>query len=84
MAELLGVEVEEGEEVYLGGVGGRIKGYVHRLWMRVGEKRMRVPVVFSREFVVSFNLIGRKGIFDKLVITFDEAKKRVVVEDGGS
>ena len=31
IAEQIGITVESGIETYLGGVGGRIKGYIHQL-----------------------------------------------------
>ena len=31
IAEALGIEIEKGEEIWLGGVGGHIKGYLHEV-----------------------------------------------------
>lgn len=80
VAESLGIDVESGKEVFLTGVGGRILGYEHFLNVEIAEKRLRCPVIFSQEFLVSFNLIGRKGIFDKFTICFNEAKQVVEIE----
>lgn len=77
VAEELGIEIEKGQETYLGGVGGRIKGYIHFLKMEIAGKVFRAPVVFSREYLVSFNLLGRDSFFPKFRITFEEKKQQV-------
>lgn len=80
LAELLGINVEKGKKTYLGGVGGRIMGYIHILKIETADKIFSCPVVFSREFKVSFNLIGRQGFFEKFVISFDERNRQVALE----
>lgn len=78
VADALGIEIENGQETYLGGVGGRIRGFIHKLELVIAEKKLTVPVVFSREYTVSFNLLGRQGIFENFLITFDEKKKQTI------
>lgn len=77
VAEELDIEIEKGVETYLGGVGGRIKGYIHILKVEVAGKKFRCPIVFSREYLVSFNLLGRESFFPKFSITFEEKKQFV-------
>ncbi len=72
VAESLGLDIERGKITYLGGVGGRIKGYVHELQLDIAGKLLKVPVVFSYEYTVSLNLLGRSGIFKNFKILFDE------------
>ncbi|OGG29805.1 hypothetical protein A2973_00335 [Candidatus Gottesmanbacteria bacterium RIFCSPLOWO2_01_FULL_49_10] len=76
-AETLGIEIEKGEKIMLGGVGGRIVGYVHTLRARIAKKEFVCPFVFSREYLVSFNLLGREGFFEQFQITFDERRRTV-------
>ena len=80
IAEFLGVSIEKGETFYLEGIGGRILGYLHVLNARVSSKSFRCKIVFSYEFTVSFNLLGRDNFFDKFLITFDEKKKKVILQ----
>lgn len=80
VADYLGVEIEKGEEIYLGGVGGRIKGYLHRLQIEVAGKKFSCPIVFSHEYLVSFNLLGREKFFKNFVIVFEEKKKKIRLE----
>src|SRR3989344_5603634 len=77
VADALGVEIEKGKQLYLGGVGGHIKGYLHKMAIEAAEKRFICPIVFSREYLVSFNLMGREVFFKKFRITFEENKYRL-------
>lgn len=77
IADSLGIEINSGKEIYLGGVGGRIKGYIHQLKIEVSDKTLVAPVVFSYEYHVSVNLLGRDSVFNKFKITFEENRRRV-------
>lgn len=81
VAEILGIDVESGKEVYLSGVGGRILGYQHTIQVEIDRKFFLAKLIFSREFLVSFNLIGREGVFNKFTICFDEKKKSVELKN---
>lgn len=80
IAKYLGIEIETGKEIFLGGVGGRIKGYVHNLETIVGNKKLLLPMVFSSEYHVSFNLLGRNTFFNNFRIIFDEKNKKIKLE----
>ena len=77
IAQELGIEIEKGELTYLSGVGGRIKGYLHRLKIEVAGKKFFCPVIFSHEYLVSFNLLGRQEFFPRFKIIFEEKNKEV-------
>jgi len=70
VATHLQLEIEKGKEIYLGGVGGHIKGYQHELEIEVAVKKFVCPIVFSREYLVSFNLLGRQAFFNRFTIVF--------------
>ena len=80
VAEQLEIEIENGKEIYLGGVGGRIKGYIHELRLEIAGKKLICPVVFSREYLVSFNLLGREAFFKQFRIIFEENKNLLKLE----
>lgn len=80
VAEQLGVVIEKGTETYLGGVGGRIKGYIHKLEIEIAGKKFLCPVVFSHEYTVSFNLLGREAFFRQFRIIFEEKKNFLSLE----
>ena len=80
VASQLGIEIERGKETYLGGVGGRIKGYIHKLEVEIAGKKFICPIVFSHEYMVSFNLLGREAFFKQFKIIFEEKKNLLVLE----
>ncbi|MEK7077581.1 MAG: retropepsin-like aspartic protease [Patescibacteria group bacterium] len=80
IAEYLGVKIERGRKIYLTGIGGRILGYLHTLKLKLGRKTFRCKIVFSPEFKVSFNLLGRDNFFWPFVISFVEKKRKVILE----
>lgn len=77
VALLLGINIEEGREIFLGGVGGRIKGYIHTLEVEAAGKKFQIPIVFSYEYLVSLNLLGRDSFFDKFLLIFDERRRKL-------
>lgn len=83
VARFLGVKkIERGKEVYLEGIGGRILGYLHDLMVSVdGRHFFRCKIIFSREFSVSFNLLGRDNFFLPFIISFIEKERKIVIED---
>ena len=79
VAEFLGIQIEKGRKIYLTGIGGRILGYLHEVSLSIGDKLIRCKIIFSREFNVSFNLLGRDNFFHHFQITFSERAKKVIV-----
>lgn len=78
VAQNLEIDVVNEKETILGGVGGRIKGYLHSLELELSSrKKFKIPVIFSHEYLVSFNLLGRDSFFNQFKITFDEKNKIV-------
>ena len=77
IAQTLGIKIKQGKEIYMGGVGGRIKGYLHNLIIETAGKKIKCPVVFSHEYSISFNLIGRENFFAQFKIIFEEKNKRL-------
>lgn len=76
----LGLDIEKGTEMYLGGVGGHIKGYQHEVHIEVAGKKFVCPIVFSHEYLVSFNLLGRQKFFKKFKIVFEEKRNLLKLE----
>lgn len=80
VANSLGIKIEDGKEIILGGVGGRIKGYLHKVKIEVAGQILTIQVVFSYEYLVSLNLLGRDSFFEKFRICFDEKAKKIILE----
>ncbi len=76
VAEILGLRLEDGElrEMEIGD-GNKLKVYLHQVLISLGGKEFSAYVGFSKGLGVGFNVIGRKSIFDKFIICFNEKEK---------
>ena len=53
--------------------GGRTQEIsLHRLWARLGRQRLSITFGVPRGFDVDFNLLGRRDLFERFVVTFDD------------
>lgn len=80
IAEALGIKIDKGKAVYLSGIGGRILGYLHIVEVTLGKEVFPCKIVFSPEFTVSFNLLGRNNFFVPFQISFLEKKKKILIQ----
>lgn len=75
-AEILGLRLEDGEEGHVTvGDGSQIKVYIHKTKVQIAGKEFEANIGFSRRLGIGFNIIGRKDIFEKFRICFDESEK---------
>ncbi len=81
IAQDLGIVLEKGKLIYLTGIGGRILGYLHELPVVLQNKTFRCKIIFSPEFNVSFNLLGRDNFFLPFIISFLEKNKKIVIQE---
>lgn len=80
MARLLGLQLEAGRRVELSSVGGRHSvAFVHELDTQInGHSRFMVPFAIAEKEEVP-NLLGRLGVFERLQITFDGARRETYI-----
>ena len=73
VADRLGLSYRTGRKIYVQvGDGGFIPVYLHDLEIQIGKHRVVVPLGFSGKLGISFNLLGRTGIFEFFKVCFDE------------
>lgn len=80
IARELGIRVEKGKRIELKAAGTRIVAYLHKIKLRFAGKTFPTIIGFSDELLVNYNILGRKGFFDRFRITFDEANKEMTFE----
>ena len=68
----LGIEIEKGEKLILSGIAGKITSFVHKIKLNIEGEEMEVEAAFTDELAVSINLLGRKDLFERFSITFDD------------
>ncbi|AIG98402.1 hypothetical protein AFULGI_00016430 [Archaeoglobus fulgidus DSM 8774] len=82
IGEILGLNVEDGKKIYVTvGDGSLITIYLHELEVIIGEKTFNATVGFSKQLGIGFNIIGRKDIFERFKVCFNEKEKVVEFMD---
>jgi len=61
---------------YIGGIAGRIGYYINYTNAVVAGETLTIPVAWATQDTVPL-LLGRQGVFDKFVITFNEKKGEI-------
>ncbi len=46
---------------------------LHRLWVMLGTHRLSITFGVPRGFDIDFNLLGRRDLFSRYVVSFDDA-----------
>lgn len=60
--------------------GGRtVEISLHRLWVKLGKERLSITFGVPRGFDVDFNLLGRRDLFQRYRICFDDAQGFVIL-----
>ena len=77
IADYLGLDYRKGDKIYPARVGGHICAYINEIFISIHDIEIRCKVLFSDEFMVKFNLLGRAGIFDRFRVCFDDPEKKL-------
>ncbi|MBO1351861.1 MAG: hypothetical protein EBE86_032875 [Hormoscilla sp. GUM202] len=73
IAERVGFDCHTRDRISLQvGDGGLLQLYLHELEVQLGRERFRCPVGFSSRLGVKFNVLGKRGIFDRFKICFQQ------------
>ena len=73
-AKRLGLMKIKARRIAITTSGGRTQAIsLHRLWVKVGGQRFSITFGVPRGFDVDFNLLGRRDLFPRYQITFDDA-----------
>ena len=80
IANYLAIPIRKGEGLYFQGIKGRIRGFLHRIPVRVNSEKFDCNIAFSPELNVSLNILGRDNFFLPFFITFNERFQKVLIE----
>jgi hypothetical protein len=82
LSYLLDIDLTKVKKVPIGGIAGKVDGYVVPLEIGIENKFISTPVIFSFEFSPNGfgGIIGQVGFFDNFVVVFDRAKKRILLK----
>ena|SRR3989304_8101577 len=76
VAGVLGINISAGNKRQIAGLGGeKIKGYEHKLILKIAGKQYNSSVIFSKQIPPnSFGILGNQGFFDNFRLTFKYPK----------
>ncbi len=80
IAEHIGLPFSRFEQKQIAGVSGFVKANICKVQADILGEFFELPVAFVSNYSGPFNILGRKGFFEKHVITFDEAKLEIKVK----
>ena len=80
IAYQLGIDIESGIKNILEGISGKITVYIHKIPIVIENVSFVCKIGFSEEYVASFNLLGRDNFFANFLITFNEIRKKIILE----
>lgn len=75
IADRVGFDYKTGNQIELQVGDGRwISVYLNYLEVQLGTTRFFCPVGFSEQLGVRFNVLGKKGVFERFRVCFQEAQ----------
>lgn len=81
IAERVGFNYHRGNRISVQvGDGSLLLIYLHELDVQLGGARFSCPVGFSPRLGVDFNVLGKRGVFDRFKICFQQAPGLITFE----
>lgn len=83
IAEILDINLEEGEEQEVAGItGASAPIYFHWVNLKVGRRQFKQRVAFLKEMgQFGYGVVGQHGFFDIFVVKFDLVKQEVELRE---
>ncbi len=76
IAEILGLELDKGEKLLVTvGDGSLITIFLHKIEIEIARNIFSATIGFSKQLGIGFNIIGRKDIFEKFIVCFNDGEK---------
>ena len=82
IAEDIGIDLADAEQVYLAGIGGYVKAYVKKQVKITieGLGDIFIPMAFTEYIASDLAILGRQGFFEAFEITFRECEKKLIIK----
>jgi len=77
-AELLGINIQQGEKVNIGGVtGDKFSAFIHPVIIKIGNEKIKIEAAFSEQNNTP-RILGRNPLFSHFFIIFDHKKQNTI------
>ncbi len=80
IGRVLGLTIDRGERIRPSGIGGTINAYLHRIRLKIGNEEFEAEVAFTASHRLPLSLLGRRAVFERFLVTFDERAKQTILE----
>jgi hypothetical protein len=81
-AEIIGVNAEKGKLTTLTvGDGHEIPVYLHKLSVVFLNREFEATIGFTDKLRVGFNILGRKDLFEKFTICFNDSEAMITIHE---
>lgn len=79
---VLGLNLRDGNKISVTvGDGGSIPVYIHNITIHLGELKFDSEVGFSEKLGIGVNILGRRTVFDRFLICFNDREKYLTMEE---
>ncbi|RLG89225.1 MAG: hypothetical protein DRO16_04280 [Thermoprotei archaeon] len=81
IAEDIGIDLKDAEQIYLAGIGGYVKAYIKRR-VKISVEELgstTIPIAFTEYIASDVTILGRQGFFESFEITFREWERKLIV-----
>jgi len=76
VADVLGIDVRSGKQVFYTGIGGhQVLFYFHEIEIFVGKYKFKTMAGFANSGIGTTALLGQRGFFENFKVTFDRKNK---------
>ena len=77
-AELLEIDLQKGEKIYIGGVSGdKFLAFIHPVLIKIGNKEFKIKTSFSSRNDTP-RILGRNPLFSNFFIIFDHKRQNTI------
>jgi predicted aspartyl protease len=74
----LDIDTKSGAQKYVVNGGGNIiELFIHTIEVEIGTYRITAEIGFSEQLKVGYKILGRKGIFEKLIFCFNDTRQAI-------
>lgn len=80
VAAYLGINLTSGSKRIIHGVAGKIKGYEHKVDLKINSVRFPSHITFSNQIPDNFTcVLGGKGFFDQFQVILNYSQKTITI-----
>jgi len=82
IAEDIGIDLGDAEQVYLAGIGGYVKAYT-RKQVKISVEELgsfTIPIAFTEYSASDIAILDRQGFFEMLEVSFREWERKLIMK----